>query len=86
MFQKADLRDLELFRHNLEGGGEGHIVTWELNDQKLVLNYQYPGNFSQLMDSILEKLYACYSVEGKSRMPYALYIGRLKAVFEILKP
>ncbi|MDL1959379.1 MAG: hypothetical protein LWX01_07540 [Deltaproteobacteria bacterium] len=85
VIQKADQRDRELFRHNLEGGGEGRIVSWELKDQNLVLNYQYPGSLSQLMDTILEELYASYSVEGKGRMPRALYIGSRKAIFEILK-
>jgi hypothetical protein len=83
----ANRKDYSLFKHCLESGSEGRIVSWDWNakNKSLSLKYQYPGSLSQAFDGVMHQLYDAYKLEGKKRKPRAKKIGTHEAIFEIIR-
>lgn len=81
----ANRRDLNLFRHVLEGASDGHIENWEFKKKNklLILNFRFAGSLSAALDSSLDELYNSYKHEGRGRKPKAIRIGKTSAKFLI---
>ena len=83
----ANRKDYSIFKHCLESGSEGRVVSWDWNakNKVLTLKYKFPGSLSQAFDGVMHQLYDTYKLEGKKRKPRAKQIGTHEAVFEIIK-
>jgi len=83
----ANRKDYSLFKHCLESGGEGRIVSWDWSakNKSLSLKYRYPGSLSQAFDGVMHQLYDAYKLEGNKRKPRAKKIGTHEAIFEIIR-
>ena len=81
----ANRKDLNLFRHVLEGASDGRIEHWEFKkaNKVLTLSFRYAGALSKALDSSLDELYNTYKQEGKGRKPKAIHIGKTSAKFLI---
>jgi hypothetical protein len=86
LIRNANRRDYSLFKHCLESGSEGRIISWNYSskNKSLSLKYRFPGSLSQAFDGILHQLYDAYKMEGKRRKPKAKKIGTHEAIFEII--
>ncbi len=86
LIRNANRRDYRLFKHCLESGGEGRIISWNYSskNKSLSLKYRFPGSLSQAFDGVLHQLYDAYKLEGKRRKPKAEKIGTHEAIFEII--
>lgn len=87
VMNNAKRTDVEIFKHVLNNGSNGHVETWSWNEKGKVmtLNYRFPGPLSEAFDQSLKEIYATFKSQGKGRRPHMKKVDNRGAVFDMVK-